>query len=265
VLNVDLIRRRILLTTKKTLLNSTLKALTTFSPSVIGNAYHGTIVSLTPHGAVVEFFAEVRGYLPVSEMSEAYISNATEHFRVGQTVKTWVLSVEEPEKRMRLSLKDQTYWSQGGQTAFENLVEGSIVQTTVSAKLVDKIILDIPCGQVTLRGVMSVDHLADVPGNKCEKKFAKLREGAKLNEVLILSKNLQNRVVTCSMKPALIEAANEGQLPTKYEDLYRGRKITGWVKNLESFGGFIGFAGSVEGIVHKQVFFVLMGLTLGHV
>jgi ribosomal protein S1 len=55
------------------------------------------------------------------------------------------------------------------------------------------------------------------------------------------------------MKPALIDAANEGALPTKYEDLYRGRKVTGWVKNIEHFGAFIAFGGSVEGVVYKRV------------
>jgi ribosomal protein S1 len=51
----------------------------------------------------------------------------------------------------------------------------------------------------------------------------------------------------------LIELASEGNLPTKYEDLYRGNSVTGWVKNVEDFGGFIGFAGSVEGVVYKKV------------
>ena len=250
---MDLTRRRILLTTKKTLLNSTLPPLTSYSPSIVGQSFHGTIISLSAHGAIVEFYAGVRGYLPVSEMSEAFVKDATEHFRVGQTVKTWILSVDEGEKRMRLSLKDQTYWSQGGQTAFENLEEGSIVTAKVSAKLDDKIILEIVSDKVSLRGILNVDHLADTPGSKCEKKFAKLREGSNLKEVLVLSKNLQKRVVSCSMKPALIGAANEGTLPTKYEDLYRGRKVTGWVKNIEDFGAYIAFAGSVEGVVYKRV------------
>ena len=195
-------------------------------------------------------------------MSEAFITDATEHFRQGQTVKTWVLSVDESEKRMRLSLKDQTYWSQGGQSAFENLAEGNIVTGTVSAKLIDKIVVDILSDGVTLRGVISVDHLADTPGTKCEKKLAKIREGSKLKEVLVLSKNLQNRIINCSMKPALIEAATEGKLPLKYEDLHRGRKVTGWVKNVEDFGGFIGFAGSVEGVVYKKVSSLLADLTI---
>jgi rRNA biogenesis protein RRP5 len=192
-------------------------------------------------------------------MSEAYIVDATEHFRQGQTVKTWILSVEEPEKRMRLSLKDQTSWSQGGQSAFENLKDGSIVTATVSAKLKEKLVLDIDCEGFLLRGAVSVDHLADTPGSKCEKRLAKIREGSKLKEVLVLSKSLQNRVVSCSLKPALIEAASEGRLPSKYEDLLRGRKVTGWVKNVEVFGGFIGFAGSVEGVVYKKVFSMKQG------
>src|SRR5439155_8349937 len=111
----------------------------------------------------------------------------------------------------------------------------------------------INCNGVMLSGVISVNHLDDTPGSKCEKKLGKIREGSKLKEVLVLSKNIQNRVISCSMKPALIEAAIEGSLPSKYEDLYPGRKVKGWVKNIENFGGFIGFAGSVEGVVYKSV------------
>jgi rRNA biogenesis protein RRP5 len=252
-LNVDLTRRRILLTAKKTLLNSTLPPLKSYSAANIGKSFHGTIFSLTPHGAVIEFYAGIRGYLPVSEMSEAYITDATEHFRLGQTVKAWILSVEESEKRMRLSLKDQSYWSKGGQAAFESLEEGTVVEATVSAKLVDKIVLDIPFGGVVLRGSVGVEHLSDSLGSKSEKKLAKIREGTKIKEVLVLSKNVQNRMVQCSMKPALIEAANVGALPSRYEDLSRGRRVTGWVKNIEEFGAFVAFAGSVEGVVYKKV------------
>ena len=154
---------------------------------------------------------------------------------------------------MRLSLKDQLYWSQGGQTSFENLEEGSIVTGKVSAKLEDKIVVDISIEGLNLRGVVSLEHLADTPGSKCEKKFAKIREGSNLKEVVVLSKNLQNRVITCSIKPTLIDIASERNLPTKYEDLHRGKRVTGWVKNVEDFGAFVAFGGSVEGVVYKKV------------
>jgi rRNA biogenesis protein RRP5 len=248
-----LTRRRILLTAKKTLLNSTLFPLTSFSPSIVGHAFHGTVYSVTQYGAVVEFYSEVRGYLPISELSEAYVSDAREHLRLGQTGKTWVLDVDESEKRLRLSLKDQTYWSQGGETAFKSLEEGSILPATISAKFPDNVVLGLPVDDVVLRGVINVNHLTDSPGSKCEKRLAKLREGTKVQEVLVLNKNLKTRVVTCSMKPALIEAAKEGYLPAKYEDLYRGRRVTGWVKNVEDFGAFVAFAGEAEGVVYKKV------------
>lgn len=189
----------------------------------------------------------------MSEMSEAFINDATEHFRVGQTVKTWVLSVEETEKRMRLSLKDQTYWSQGGQSAFAKIREGSITNATVSAKLTDKIVLDLPSEGVVLRGVINLEHLADIPGSSCEKKLGKIREGSKLKEVIVLSKNVQSRIITCSVKPTLINAVHDGTLPSKFEDLYPGRMFTGWVKNVEDFGAFVAFAGFVEGVVYKSV------------
>jgi rRNA biogenesis protein RRP5 len=227
--------------------------LTTYAPSIVGQAFHGTIVSLTARGAVVEFYSAVRGFLPISEASEAYIADAKEHFRIGQTVKAWVLSADETEQRMRLSLKDQTYWLQGGQVAFQSLEEGTLITATVSAKLAESLLIDIPLNDVVLRGVVNLEHLADVPGAKCEKKLAKMREGAKLKEVLVLSKNLHNRVVICSMKPALIEATNVGSFPSKFEDLYAGRKVTGWVKNIEDFGAFVAFAGPVEGVVHTKV------------
>jgi rRNA biogenesis protein RRP5 len=247
-------RRRILLTAKKSLLNSDLHLLTSYSQSILGKCFHGTIFSLTAHGALVEFYSGVKGYLPVSEMSEAYVADATEYFRIGQTVKAWILSVEDSGQRMRLSLRDQTYWSQGGQSAFEALEDGSIVTATVSAKLPDKVVIDIPSGNIQLRGVITMDHLADEP-SKGEKKLLKIREGSKLKEVLVLSKKPNNRIIACSMKPALIESAREGTLPIQYEDLYPGQKITGWVKNVEDFGVFIGFGGFVEGVVQRRVIF----------
>lgn len=199
----------------------------------------------------------------MSEMSEAYITDAREHFRVGQTVKSWVLDVELAEKRMRLSLKDQAYWSQGGKEAFAKLEEGSIVEATVSAKLTDKVLLDLNYDGIKLRGVIYLEHLTDVPGSKCEKKLAKLREGAKLKETLVLSKNPQLRTVSCSIKPALIEAVSSRAFPSKFEELYHGRKVTGWVKNIEDYGAFVAFAGPVEGLVYKSVLSFCMRLIIG--
>ena len=202
---------------------------------------------------MVEFYSGVRAHLPISEMSEAFVSDATEHFRLGQTVKVWVLSVDEPEQQMRVSLKDQSYWSKGGSSAFDALEEGSIVSATVSAKFTDKILVNIAVGDISLKGVISVIHLADTPGSKSEKKLNKFQEGSKLKHVVVLSKNVEKRTVFCSLKPSIVEAVKEGTLPSKYEDLYRGRKVTGWVKNIEDFGCFIGFAGDVEGRVNKSV------------
>lgn len=106
VLLVDLNKRQIRLTAKKTLVNTDANIWATYDEIKDGDSSVGTLVKVDAKGALVQFFGDVKGYLPVAEMSEAFIKDAREHFRVGQVLSLNVLNINVEDKRMTVSCRE---------------------------------------------------------------------------------------------------------------------------------------------------------------
>ncbi|KAG4219465.1 hypothetical protein PC116_g32055, partial [Phytophthora cactorum] len=105
VLSVDPVKRQVKLTLKKTLVNSEAVPLKSFDEVTVGMQVPGTIVKVFANGAIVQFYGTLKGFLPVSEMSEAYIQDPKEHFRVGQVVSVHVLSFDVEARKLFVSCK----------------------------------------------------------------------------------------------------------------------------------------------------------------
>src|SRR5690606_38394238 len=115
--------RRIRLTMKKTLVNSDAPIVTSYDVAP-GLRTIGTLVSVFTKGAVVKFFGDVKGFLPVSEMSEAFIKDPTEHFHVGQTVNVHVVSVDQHDSKMTVSCRDPGNYTESQKASFSKLPIG---------------------------------------------------------------------------------------------------------------------------------------------
>lgn len=137
VLSTNPSKHQIRLTLKKSLVNSEEPALKTFEEAAVGMQAHGAIIKILQHGAIVQFYGELRGFLPVSKMSEAYISDPKEHFRIGQVVSVHVLSVDPDARRLIVSCKDPRAPSLEQQLAMKSPQLGDLVSATVTQKTDD--------------------------------------------------------------------------------------------------------------------------------
>ncbi|KAI8342777.1 hypothetical protein BC941DRAFT_368731 [Chlamydoabsidia padenii] len=104
VLVVDEERRKVVLTLKKSLVNSDLPLIESHDTAELKMATHGVIISVLDHGCVVGFYNNVTAFCPAGEMTEARNVNIKEAFHPGQTVKVYVLSVDSEQKRMMVSM-----------------------------------------------------------------------------------------------------------------------------------------------------------------
>ena len=68
VLSVEPDRRRLLLTHKKTLVESSLPVITDFSDAKPGVSSHGFITAIKDFGCFVAFYNNVKGLVPRSEL-----------------------------------------------------------------------------------------------------------------------------------------------------------------------------------------------------
>ena len=69
-----------------------------------GQLVEGSVAALKPFGVFVDF-AGVRGLLHINQISKGYVPSVPDLFRVGQSIKVVVISIDDARKRISLSTK----------------------------------------------------------------------------------------------------------------------------------------------------------------
>ncbi|TKA23532.1 hypothetical protein B0A50_07110 [Salinomyces thailandicus] len=253
VLSVDLEKRRLRLTLKKTLLpdqDGDTPIWKSFDGLTPGMESKGTIVSLQSNGGVVQFFGPVRAWLPVAEMSEGFIEHPDKHFRLGQTVSVRIVSVDTETQEMKVSCKSAGVWDEELQSAWDAVEGGQIAHATVAEKGSETVTVDLDNG---LRGLIRFGQLADgeLP-KKAEGALKRIRLGQKLTDLVILSKLERSKQVLLTNKAHLVAEAKAGTLIRSFDDVKEGAKVKGFVRNVTPEGIYVEFASGTVGLVPKS-------------
>ncbi|KAF2088033.1 nucleic acid-binding protein [Saccharata proteae CBS 121410] len=252
VLFVNPEKRQMGLTLKKSLVNSDAPVWTRYSDAHVGDQAPGTVINVLPKGAVIQFYENVRAFLPVSEMSEAYIQNPAEHFRVGQTVNVHVISIDADNDRMTVSCKDPSAFDSQKQELYKTLTPGTIVEGTVSEKSDSLITVELEDSGI--KGVLRLGQLTDGSSKKDVATMKRIRVGQNLEDLVIIEQSDKRPLLTLSNKPSLVQDAKKGTLITKIEDLKKGQTVNGFVRNIDdnTQNVFIQFGGGVIGLLMKS-------------
>lgn len=243
-------KRQIRFTLKKTLVNSDVEPWTSYTDLQPGLQAPGTLINISPAGAVVQFYGPVRAFLPVSEMSETYIQDPKQHFRIGQVVNVHIVSVDPSEGRMIVSCKDPTVFGAAKQEALKSLKLAERVVGKVTEKTNDDIILDLESSG--LKATLPIEHLADKSIQKCQSAAGRIRIEQVLRDLVVLSKQEAKRLIKLTSKPSLLKAAKEGKLLKAFEEVVEGSEVQGFVKNITPTGVFVQFAGELTALLLKQ-------------
>lgn len=249
VLSIDPGRRKIRLTLKKSLVNSEALPFKSYADIAPGMQSPGTIINILPSGAVVQFYGTVRGFLPVSEMSESYIQDPKQHFRLGQVVNVHVLTVDVESGKMIVSCKDPAAFGVAQQNALKALKVGEFVSATVTEKLTGDIRVELQGSG--LRAILPIGQLTDGSDSKNASASKKIRVGQTLENLVVLEKNEQKHLVVLTNKPILIQAVKAGDFVRDFNDLQEGKTVHGFVKNITSTAVFVQFGGGLTGILPK--------------
>ena len=65
----------------------------------------GKITNLTNYGMFVDIGAEIDGFVHISELSDKFIKAPSTMFKVGESVRVKILSMDPRKKRIALSIK----------------------------------------------------------------------------------------------------------------------------------------------------------------
>ncbi|KAL7626703.1 rRNA biogenesis protein rrp5 [Parahypoxylon ruwenzoriense] len=249
VLSTDLVKRQVKITLKKTLVNAEAIPIKSFEEITVGMQVPGTIIKVLSNGAIVQFYGSLRGFLPVSEMSEAYIQDPKEHFRVGQVVSVHVLNFDAEAQKLFVSCKDPSAFGLDKQVALKKLKLGDIVSAKVVQKTEDDVFVELVGS--SLKAMLSVWHLADRPG-KCQSALKHIRVGQTLSDLVVLDKNEARRYVELTKKASFIKASKDAKLLTSFEEARVGEIRQGFVRNITATAAFIQFCGKLTALLPKS-------------
>ncbi|KAK2604944.1 hypothetical protein N8I77_007834 [Diaporthe amygdali] len=242
VLSTDPSKGQLRLTLKKTLVNSDAAPIKSFEEVAIGMQVLGTIVNVLQNGAVVQFYGRLRGFLPLSEMSEAYIQNPKEHFRQGQVVNVHVIDVDATTNRLIVSCKDPAAFGMDKQLALKNLAIGDVVSGKVSQKTEDDVFVELQ--DSLLKAVLPIGQLTDKSPAKNQAALKRIYVGQTLTDLAVLEKNEGRRALTVTSKPSLVEAAKKGKLLSNWEKVKAGDLVHGFVRSITPTAVFVQFGGN---------------------
>ncbi|KAJ3021566.1 Protein RRP5 [Thoreauomyces humboldtii] len=244
VLSVDVRNKRVILTHKKSLMNSTLPQISSYADAKEGDLGHGVITGVKDFGCLVTFYNNVRALVPLAELSDKYIKKASDHFTVGQTVKCRVLSTEPEEEKMRASFR--LLGKRSAATANLDAVSiGQVLAGVVVGILGEGVLVEFRPSM--LRGYLAKAHLTDHI-TTVDRLFKSLREGTVLKELAIIGKDETKGHLRVTMKGLLVQDLKRRKTALKFEDLKEDLVVPGYILNVTDKGAFVGFPGSMVGM-----------------
>lgn len=250
VLSTNPSKKQLRLTLKKSLVNSDLPIVQSFADLSRGLKCVGTIINVTPTGAFVQFYGELRGFLPVEDMSEAPITNPEDHFRAGQVVSVNVRKFNEERNHLFVSCKDPSAFGADKKLALQGLVPGTLVSGKVSALHDDGLQVELESG---LKAYLPVGHLSDRSPAKNTASLKRFRVGQALTDLLVLDKHEGRRAVTLSRKESLVAAGKDGKLLSSIDQANVDDVVPCFVRNITPAAVFVQFAAHLVALLPKQL------------
>ncbi|KAL7990641.1 hypothetical protein Chor_014071 [Crotalus horridus] len=246
--------KKLILTLKRTLVNSKLPVLASFEDAKPGLITHGFIACVKEFGCIVKFYNDMRGLVPTDELGLLPLTVPQEAFYEGQVVKVTVLKCEPEQERLLLSFRlaedaiskstGRTETSKNHEMVYET---GQIVDVKILNKKEDGLQAAILPNNVL--AYLPTAQLSDHVSNS-KLWWHWLKEGDVLQKVICLH-NKGGHIIL-SRKPALIFSMEDEHLAKSIVDIQPGLLLTGFVRNIMSYGVFVEFPYGLTGLAPKS-------------
>jgi rRNA biogenesis protein RRP5 len=283
----DPTKRRVIITIKRSIVNSDLPVLTTYEDAKPGMIVHGTISGFRPFGCIISYCNNVRALAPISELSDSFVKDPAENFQLGQTIKTRILTVDPSSASLRVSFKTTP-------PAEKPTKEGKKDKTSIKAVVnpIDSTIVnaqDYSPGRITKAKVTNVKEnqvnldLADnVKGRvhiteafndfsdikNLKHPLRRIHHGS-IIDVMVLGQHdskshtylpishrgKSNAMVECSLKfnpDAMDVDAESTKKPLEFKDLKQGDKYIGFVSEVNNDSLMVNIGTNLRGRISKM-------------
>ncbi|TNN71202.1 Protein RRP5 [Liparis tanakae] len=244
VLSVDAQNKKLYLTRKKALVESTLPLFLTFNDARPGRVSHGFIVCIKDFGCIVRFYNNVKGLVPTNQLSSEPITNPEEIFYVGQVVKAKVIQSDPDNGKLVLSFKAAVEGdTQEAAIAQLDCEVGSRLDAKVLKKSINGLELAILPDEI--RAILPTMHLSDHLSN-CPLLWESLQEGDNISNLVCYGKN--KRSINITKKPTVRWSLEEGVVAKDFSEVTVGMQLIGWIKNIMPYGVFVEFPYGLVGL-----------------
>ncbi len=198
---------------------------------------HGTVVSIEPNAVYVDLDRKQTGYIPANELSNDPTVKPEDVVKVGDELELLIMRTNDQEGMIMLSKKrvDATKGWDVFEKALEDeeILKGTVTEVVKGGVIVvcNNIRVFVPASQATASRNDSLEELV-----KTEVEFR------------LLEINRQRRRAVGSIRSVLKEKAKAAK-EAFWSTVEVGKKYTGTVKSLTSYGAFVDIGG-VDGMVH---------------
>lgn len=256
---VDTERKRVSLTAKKTLLESSLPILSSFDDAKIGVVTNAVVFKITEKVLMVEFFNNVKAIIPMKEvryvtdlssvdfvftLSSELPIKLTDAFSVGKVVKVRIIDVDVEDNRILASIRRSTA-AQAFNPDTSSVDISDIVSGTISEIQKDNVMLMLQPSSV--RALLSIKNLANHRETTPAQLRASLAQGEVLEELVVVTRNVEKHFVIVAAKPKS-KALLKGTL--SMDTVTIGQTISGRVLRRTRGGTLLKLPSHITGVLH---------------
>ena len=203
---------------------------------VPGDIRKGTVKNLTDFGAFIDLNG-LDGLLHVTDMSWGRITHPSQLLVVGQELEVVVLDINKESERVSLGLKQKQ------ENPWENIDEKFPIGEKVSGKVVNL----MPYGAfVELEpGVEGLVHVTELSWTKRINKPSEVLKANQEIEAVVLGINRDEQKISLGVRHL---DSNPWDLAGEKYPV--GSKVTGKIRNLTSYGAFMGLEEGLDAMIH---------------
>ncbi|THV06019.1 nucleic acid-binding protein [Dendrothele bispora CBS 962.96] len=245
VLVVDPEKKRVSLTAKKTLVDSTLPIISALDDAKVGTVTHAVVFKVLAKSLMVEFFNNVKAVVPIKEVSEEPVQDLSKLYTVGKIVKVSVLSVDKEQKSILASIRQSGTNSQTFNEDISDIEISSIVEGEVVEIHKENAVLALQPSHI--RALISIKNLANHRGETPAQLRVALKAGEKLEDLVVVSKNSEKNLVIVANKPKTKPSLAKGALSIDTVEI--GQIVGGRVIRHTRHGSLIKLPSHVGGLL----------------
>ncbi|KAL4069766.1 hypothetical protein V8B97DRAFT_2051647 [Scleroderma yunnanense] len=244
VLTVEPERNRVVLTAKRTLLDTTQPILTSYEDAKIGIVTHAVIFGVSEKVLKVEFFNNTKAVIPAREASETR-ENLVVAFAPGRVIKVRIIAVDTDSRRIVASIRQAASTFTPTITDVSGISVGDAVEGVVAELHKTNVVLTLKPSAA--QALLSFVALANHRGTTVPELKTSLKPGAVVDSLVVVSRNLESGFVVVGGKP---KSPSKLKGTLSMDTVVIGQLVGGRVTKYGRFGAHVKLTPRITGSLH---------------